>query len=131
MILVALVFAGGMSAGIATGPDAKTEYKVIHVKDEVVKTETVEVVSLPDGCTDAIEYANEMNAAAQKLGSGTAEVLDVMSRLRIAVAMSDSNATNTLETELRKIDGRTIGASETLGEVQPDYDVAVIACLGE
>lgn len=130
---VALIatFLVGLVIGIQSGGEPEIKYKVIHDTETVTKTETVEVQGpAPSECADLVRYAQDIVKAGKQFDKTTAGLLDIMSRLRIAVATGDSNTANDLETELRQLDGKTIGAVETLGITEPLLNAAAEACLG-
>jgi hypothetical protein len=130
---VALIatFLVGLIIGIQSGGEPETKYKVIHDTETVTKTETVEVPGPPPSeCADVVKYSRDILRAGKQFDKTTAGMLDIMSRLRIAAATGDGNEANDLETELRQLDGKTIGAVETLGTTEALLDAAAAACLG-
>lgn len=130
---IALAMSGALVVGILFGQatdTVETKYKVLHDTETVTKTVEVKVPTPPPSeCKDLVIHARTISEAGGKLDSASAEMLDIMSRLRVAVASSDSNEVNTLETELRALDGRTVGAVEAMGVTQPELYAAAAACL--
>lgn len=107
----------------------ETKYRVIHDTETVTKTKTVEVPGdVPSECADLVRHTRTIMAATKQFDKTNSGVLDIMSRTRKAVALGDSNSINDLETELRKLDGKTIEAIETLGETKEPFEEAVAAC---
>lgn len=113
VLIVGYIFGQALSGG------TEVKHEVIHDTKTVTvtETETVEVpATLPDACFDLVKYANTISKAGSAYDTTTAGLLDIMSRLRIAVVESDTNAANDLETELRQLDSTTVTAAESLGE---------------
>lgn len=122
-------FVIGLIFGIQSGGGTDTKYEVIHDMETITETETVEVVVVPEACsTDLVNITREINKAAARIDNSTTAQLDIMSRLRIAVATGDSNEANVIETDLRLIEGTITQASETLGEAQEAFEAASSAC---
>ena len=129
-VALVVTFLVGLVAGIQSGGEPDTKYKVIHDTETVVKTETVEVPGPPPAeCAEVVKIARDITKAGSKIDKASAGMLDIMSRLRIAAFNRDGNEANLIETDLRKLDGHTLGAIETLGEVQERFDKAAAACL--
>lgn len=129
---VALIatFLIGLVVGIQSGGEPEVRYKVIHDTETVTETVTVEVPSDPPSeCADMADLAKRILKAGGTLDSASAGMLDIMSRLRIAVATNDGNEANVIETDLRQLDGRTIAAVEELGLTRDPLQVAINACL--
>ena len=130
-VALGVTFVVGVILGNAFAPDVETvtEYKVIHDTETVTETQTIEVPVAPQECHDLVTYTVRISNAGGRLDEATSRMLDIMSRLRIAVATSDSNAANDLETEVRLLSAGTTGATETMGETQPYFEDAAEACL--
>lgn len=122
-------FVVGVILGNVSDPEPVTEYKVIHDTETVIETETIEVLTTPEACGRLVIYAKRISESGGQLDATTAGVLDIMSRLRIAVATGDSNTANALETELRELTTKTTRASELMGESQYYFINAAEACL--
>ena len=122
----------GIYLGNITASPTETKYKVLHDTETKTITKTVEVPGpAPKECADLVEYARTVLKAAEQFDLTNSDVLDIMSELRVAVAMGNSNAANDLETRLRKVDAKTIEAIETLGETKQPLDDAASACEGK
>ena len=129
-VALVVTFLGGLLIGIQSGGEPETRYKVIHDTETVTKTETVEVPGPPPAeCAEVVKIARDITKAGRQLDKTSSGMLDIMSRLRIAAFNRDGNEANLIETELRQLDGKTIGAIETLGEAQERFDAASTACL--
>lgn len=125
-----VTFLVGLVVGIQTGGEPEVKYKVIHDTKTVTETETVEVAGPPPAaCAEVVKIARQITKAGQQLDKASAGMLDIMSRLRIAAFTRDGNEANLIETDLRKLDGKTIGAIETIGNAQEPFDAAAAACL--
>lgn len=128
LLILAVVFFVGLMIGIDKG-DTETKYRVIHDTETVTKTETVTVPGdVPSECADLIRHTRSIMKAAHQFDTTNSSILEIMSRTRKAVALGDSNTINDLETELRKLDGKTIGAIQALGELQEPFNTAVAGC---
>lgn len=118
-------FAATLVVGILLGngmSEPETHYKVLHDTETKTITETVEVPApVPTSCASMAVTAKSSERAAERLDVIQNELLDIMSNLRIAVAEGNSNAANTLETQLRKVQSRTISSYETLAENQTTF----------
>lgn len=129
-VALVAVFLIGLVVGIQSGGEPEVRYKVIHDTETVTKTETVEVTGPPPAeCAEVVDIAQDIIGAGRQMDKASAGMLDIMSRLRIAAATGDGNAANDLETELRQLDGKTIGAVETLGLADERFKAAAEACL--
>lgn len=130
LIVGAVVFLVGGWFGQVIEPDPPPEYKttVVHDTDTVTETETVtEYIDNP-ACTEAAMLAKEIGKAAAEIDLITPQLLDIMSQLRIAVAMGDSHAANELETRLRRLDATIIDSSEVLATKREDLASAQKEC---
>jgi len=114
--LLSVVFFGGMFAGESLADDPVTEYKVIHVKDEVEVPVTKTVhAPIPEDCHLLADYAQRVAKAGATFDTTSAELLDIISDLRVALAAQDPNSATALENRLRPLNSRTVGAAEHLG----------------
>ena len=131
-VVFVIVLLFGIGIGDLSDPDPEVEYKVIHDTETVTETVLKEVPSpAPAECATLVKLSRQYAKAASRYDQTTAEVLGIMSRLRIAVAGGDSNAATALQNELTRIEARTIGAAEILGANQQPFDEAAAACAGE
>lgn len=128
---VALIatFMIGLIVGIQSGGEPEVRYKVIHDTETVTETVEVPVLTTPAGCADVVYYAQMISDAGDQFDITTSALLDVMSKLRIAVASGDSNAANDLETRLRGIQSKTTGAIRVLGTSNEPLSDAAKECL--
>lgn len=114
LIITAIIFAVGAWFGQVVEPDPPPKVVTETETETVTETETETVYVTPDACVEAARLATRVSRASGKIDIAGSEMLRIMSELRIAVVMEDSNAANDLETELRRIQTRYIGAIETL-----------------
>lgn len=129
LVLAVPVFLVGGWFGQVIEPDPPPEYVVTEVPGEtktVTETET-EYIQDP-ACIEAARLAKEIAGAAARIDLATPKLLEIMSQLRIAVALGDSNAANDLETRLRRIDSKIISSSEVLGTERGNLALALEEC---
>lgn len=118
----------GIFLGVVTTDDPEVRYKVITKTETKTEIVTEEVVTVPDACIEAAEYANEIVKAAEELDLSSAELLDIMSMTRKGIAESDTNAMNDLETQLRGLNSDTVGAVQTIGNFLEPFHEASEEC---
>lgn len=131
-VVVVVILLFGIGIGDLSDPDPVVKYKVIHDTEIVTEVITKEVPTpAPAECATLAKLSRQYAKAASRYDQTTAEVLSIMSRLRIALAAGDSNEATSLQNELTRIEAKTISAAEVLGTNQEPFDEAAAACAGE
>lgn len=129
-VALLVTFLIALMLGVSIGGGTDTKYKVIHDTDTVTETVEVEVpADPPSECADVVKLAKAYSRAASQFDLTTAGVLDIMSRMRIALAAGDHSTSALLETELRQLNSKTVGAAQVLGENREPFNEAAEACL--
>jgi hypothetical protein len=127
-----VVFSCGVAVGNAIEPEPEVVTKTKTVTQTQTVTETVEVEGDPPAeCLEAAQIALDVLQASVSLDKASSEVLNIMSDLRVAIAMSDSSSINLSETDLRKVQQRTLKSAGDLGIAKPLLAEAANACKKE
>lgn len=122
-----IIFFVGFIIGIQIS-SPETKVHTVHEHDTKVITKHEVEYRTSDACIKASDYARQMANAAVEIDKTKNKLFDVMSQLRIAVATNNPNLANDLETRLRKIDGTTLGAVETIADLDRDFKQATNDC---
>lgn len=101
-LLVGLMFGVQMSG---------TEYKTKVETKEVEVVREVEVQQdFPDACNELIATAERILKTGRVYDESANGMLDIASRLRLAVAKQDGNEANVIETDLRALNSGLVSA---------------------
>lgn len=126
--LLGITFIFGAFFGQLVQPSP--EPKVIHeetVRTEVVTKKSVEY-KMDQRCVEAGQLALAIADATTEISNTGANMLDIMSKLRIAAVHLDSNAANDLETRLRKGDDALVTATKIIAETRELLASAIAEC---
>lgn len=116
----------GLCMGQEIADDPVVKYRVIHDTETVTETIAEEVPV--SECKDLVRISRRIQKAGRTFDLTSTEILDIISDLRIALAAQDPNQATDLENRLRRIDGTTLSAIESLGLSKESFDKAASAC---
>ena len=128
--LLGLTFIFGAFFGQLVQP---AEEKV--VTKEVVKTKTIvkhdermTKYVTDQRCVEAGQLALAIADATTEISNTGANMLEIMSKLRVAAVQLDSNAANDLETRLRKGDDALVTATKIIAQTRQLLETAIEEC---
>lgn len=129
IVAAVVVFIIGTIFGQSLAGEPEVRYRLVEKKVEVpvVRTETV-TTPIPAACGDLLKYSKRIAKAGSQYDQSSADILDIISELRIALAAQDPNRATALENRLRQVDGTTVGAAESLGITLTQIENAAAGC---
>lgn len=131
-LAIAGVFLFGFGVGIQ-GKDTETIVKteVKTVTKTKTKKQEVEIKVMPQSCVDLVATVEQMSKATTAQDDVASAMLDLASRLRLAVQDNDGNEANVIETDLRQVQSKLISAVRTQVETEEVFEDEKKRCLEE